>query len=129
MVSPSREPLNGEPLSRISAGAQEAVAPKLLLTPLEAAHCLSIGRTSLYELLRSGRLGSVTIGGSRRIPTSAIMRFVDELAQDALPEPEPPEVTPLRQTLRSRGRRGPTSVGSTQALSLFDNTVPDPDDR
>ncbi len=52
---------------------------KLLLTPEEAAERLSIGRTKLYELLAMGHIESVRIGSSRRIRTSALDRFVDQL--------------------------------------------------
>jgi excisionase family DNA binding protein len=38
----------------------------LLLTPEQAATCLAICRTKLYELLRRGELESVQIGSSRR---------------------------------------------------------------
>ncbi len=49
---------------------------KVLLTPVEAAKALGIGRSKLYELLQSGRLPSVRIGACRRIPAISIHRFV-----------------------------------------------------
>jgi excisionase family DNA binding protein len=52
---------------------------KMLVTPEEAAQTLSIGRSKLYELLRAGALGSVRIGGSRRIPVAALQAYVVEL--------------------------------------------------
>ena len=64
---------------------------KVLLTPVEAAALLGIGRTKLYGLLRRGELLSVRLGGSRRIPRSAVDAFVHSLispsteADDALP--------------------------------------------
>jgi excisionase family DNA binding protein len=45
---------------------------KLLLTPIEAARALGIGRSKLYQLIQSGRLESVLIGRSRRIPAHAL---------------------------------------------------------
>ncbi len=54
---------------------------KLLLTPIEAAAALGIGRTKLYELLRSGRLGSIHIGASRRIPAQVVQSFVSDLSR------------------------------------------------
>jgi excisionase family DNA binding protein len=53
---------------------------KLLLTPEEAAFTLGIGRSKVYLLLRAGVLGSVRIGGSRRIPVTAIQEYVAGLA-------------------------------------------------
>jgi excisionase family DNA binding protein len=49
---------------------------KLLLTPPEAAMMLGIGRTKLYELIRSGELVSITIDRARRIPTVAAEAYV-----------------------------------------------------
>ncbi|MGH9064693.1 MAG: helix-turn-helix domain-containing protein [Acidimicrobiales bacterium] len=56
---------------------------KLLLTPEDAAEVLSIGRTKLYELLAAGLIGSVRIGGCRRVPTAALADYVSRLS---LPE-------------------------------------------
>ena len=53
--------------------------PKLLLTPEEAAVALGVGRTKLYELMGEGRIESVRIGGSRRVPVDAVDRFVERL--------------------------------------------------
>jgi excisionase family DNA binding protein len=52
---------------------------KLLLTPLEAAVRLGIGRTSLYGLLRSGELPSVTIGRCRRVKPEELVAFAASL--------------------------------------------------
>lgn len=54
---------------------------KLLLTPEDAADLLSIGRSKLYELLGDGRLPSVRIGASRRVPMSALVEFVEGLRE------------------------------------------------
>ncbi len=54
---------------------------QLLLTPVEAARTLGIGRSKLYELLQTGVLESVHIGACRRIPTEAVAALVDRLRQ------------------------------------------------
>ncbi|PSK90928.1 excisionase family DNA binding protein [Murinocardiopsis flavida] len=54
-------------------------APRLLLTVPEAAHALSISRSKLYELLSSGTVRSLRIGGSRRIPMAALDEYVSGL--------------------------------------------------
>lgn len=59
--------------------------PRLLLTPEEAAQALGIGRTKLYRLLAEGFLPSIRIGGSRRISTEALDRFVHSLEPAARP--------------------------------------------
>lgn len=56
---------------------------RLLLRPEDAAQALSIGRSKLYELLASGRLGSVTIDGCRRIRVEALEAFVASLSAPA----------------------------------------------
>jgi excisionase family DNA binding protein len=52
---------------------------KLLLTPIEAARALGIGRSKLYQLIQSGRLQSVLIGRSRRIPARALTNYIASL--------------------------------------------------
>jgi excisionase family DNA binding protein len=63
-------------LTRPVAVAESA---RLLLTAEQAADRLSISRSHLYELLRSGQLQSVLLGRTRRIPVSDLELYVDEL--------------------------------------------------
>ncbi|MFE7410226.1 helix-turn-helix domain-containing protein [Streptomyces laurentii] len=49
----------------------------LLLTVPEVMALLNLGRWSVYDLIRSKRLPSITIGRSRRIPADAVRRFID----------------------------------------------------
>jgi excisionase family DNA binding protein len=51
----------------------------LLLKPEEAAEQLRVGRPKVYELIREGKLRSVKIGGSRRIPYDALTEYVESL--------------------------------------------------
>ncbi|MET9438236.1 helix-turn-helix domain-containing protein [Streptomyces sp. NPDC006551] len=37
---------------------------------------LKIGRSAVYDLLRSGQLASITLGRARRIPTHALTDFI-----------------------------------------------------
>ncbi len=60
------------------AGPVEAPA-RLLLRPADAAHLLSIGRSTVYELLDRGEIPSVVIGRSRRIRRSDLDAYVDHL--------------------------------------------------
>jgi excisionase family DNA binding protein len=57
--------------------------PVLLVRPEDAANALGIGRTKVYELMRSGALRSVKIGGLRRIPPTALADFVAKLEEQA----------------------------------------------
>lgn len=52
--------------------------PMLLLTVPEAARALSIGRTTLYELIADHAIEVVHIRRSIRIPVDALRRFVEE---------------------------------------------------
>jgi excisionase family DNA binding protein len=58
-------------------------APKLLLRVEEAAHLLSISRKTVYDLLQRGELGSVKIGGCRRISLDALHVFIARLEEAA----------------------------------------------
>ena len=55
--------------------------PALLIRPEDAAAALGIGRTKVYELMRSHALRSVKIGGLRRIPATALAEFVAQLEE------------------------------------------------
>lgn len=54
----------------------------LLLTPVEAARALGIGRTKVYELMAGGVLRSVKIGTARRVPADALGEFVARLTAE-----------------------------------------------
>ena len=57
--------------------------PRLLLRVDQAGRQLNLGRTVMYELIRSGRLRSVKIGRLRLIPASAVAEFIEALDQGA----------------------------------------------
>jgi excisionase family DNA binding protein len=48
----------------------------LLLTIAEAAKALRISRSSIYRLFEGGELAWVQIGGSRRVTSAEIHRFI-----------------------------------------------------
>lgn len=52
---------------------------QLLLTVVEAAAMLGVGRTTAYELIGSGQLQVVHIGRSARVPVAAVHRYVERL--------------------------------------------------
>lgn len=52
---------------------------RLLLTVPEAAEALAISRSKLYELIAAGRVRSVRIDGSRRVPVEALETYVATL--------------------------------------------------
>ena len=52
---------------------------QLLLTVVQAAAMLGVGRTTAYELIGSGELQVVHIGRSARVPVVAVHRYVERL--------------------------------------------------
>ena len=52
---------------------------KMLYTLTEVAAALGVGRSKVYELVRSGALPSVRIGGSRRVRGEDLADHVDSL--------------------------------------------------
>ncbi len=66
---------------------------RLLLTVVEAAAMLGVGRTTAYELIAAGELQVVHIGRSARVPLVAVHRYVDAL------------VSPPRRRIRSAPRQ------------------------
>jgi excisionase family DNA binding protein len=56
---------------------------KQLYRVAEAVHILSLSRSVIYELMRSGRLRSVTEGSTRFIPARAINDYVELLEIEA----------------------------------------------
>ncbi|POX59747.1 DNA-binding protein [Streptomyces sp. Ru62] len=52
-------------------------APVLdLLTVTQVMARLQLGRSAVYDLLRSGQLASITLGRARRIPARALTDFI-----------------------------------------------------
>ena len=55
----------------------------MLVRPEDAARVLGVGRTKVYELIRSGALRSVRVGALRRVPVTALNEFVTRLEGEA----------------------------------------------
>lgn len=51
---------------------------KLTYTINEAAHALSVGRSTVYELINAGDLPSFTIGSRRLIARIDVENYVDD---------------------------------------------------
>ncbi|MGQ0847082.1 MAG: helix-turn-helix domain-containing protein [Sporichthyaceae bacterium] len=59
---------------------------RLVLTVEEAAQALHIGRTTMYALIATGQVASVTVGRLRRIPVGALEAYVRGLRSALPPE-------------------------------------------
>lgn len=73
---------------------------RLLLTVVEAAAILGVGRTKAHELIAGGDLQLVHIGRAARVPLVAVHRYVDALLS-------PPPRT-MRRAPRRRGASQPS---------------------
>lgn len=56
--------------------------PRVLLTIEQAAHQLSLSRTTMFRLIRTGDIASVRIGRARRIAAEAIEDYVYRLSAE-----------------------------------------------
>ena len=51
--------------------------PRVMLSITDAARCLSVGRSTMYELINSGAIETVHIGRLRRVPAEALTDYVN----------------------------------------------------
>jgi excisionase family DNA binding protein len=56
-----------------------------LLTVEAAAVRLSVGRTTMYALIKAGHVETVRIGRLRRVPTTALTAYVHHLTTHPTP--------------------------------------------
>lgn len=57
----------------------------LLLSVVDAARVLGVGRTKLYELIAAGDIEVVRIGRAVRVPIAALREFVDHCRTSRVP--------------------------------------------
>ncbi|MER7330943.1 MULTISPECIES: helix-turn-helix domain-containing protein [unclassified Micromonospora] len=62
--------------------APTPIDPRVLRVE-EAARALGIGRSLVYDLIRSGRLRSFKVGSRRLIPAAAIDEVITTLMEEA----------------------------------------------
>jgi len=55
----------------------------LLLTTDEAAECLRIGLSTLYDLIRTNKLRTLKIGARRLVPVAALAEVIELLAEES----------------------------------------------
>ncbi|MFJ2058028.1 helix-turn-helix domain-containing protein [Streptomyces sp. NPDC087908] len=54
-----------------------------LLTVPEVMARLKLGRSTVYDLIRSRRLTSITVGRARRVPVDAVRNFITHEIREA----------------------------------------------
>ncbi len=57
--------------------------PRLLLSVTEVAHILGIGRTKVYDLIRSSRLPTVHLGRALRVYKPSLLEWVKHQEESA----------------------------------------------
>ena len=71
-----------------------ATAPApLLLSVEEAAAQIRVSRARMFDLIRKGKVLSVKVGGSRRVPYDSLRAYVDQLITEQAPAG--PETRPV----------------------------------
>ena len=70
-------------ISVASVSGSERLDDLQLYEVTDAMRMLRLGKTAIYELIRSGRLRSVKQGRSRRIPAAAIRDYIALLEEEA----------------------------------------------
>ena len=76
---PCRQTGPASPRPRPSGATWGGAGQRLLLTVEEAADCLCIGRTYMFDLITRGIVPSVRIGKLRRIRLDDLERYVSSL--------------------------------------------------
>lgn len=57
---------------------------RVLLTVEAAADRLSVGRTTMYALIKAGHITTVRVGRLRRVPADALTAYTRRLTEGAL---------------------------------------------
>lgn len=70
--------------SHDDAAPRLVTAESLVLTVEETAELLRIGRTTVYSLIKTGRLNSVMIGRLRRVRYGDVVAYLDQISRSEL---------------------------------------------
>jgi excisionase family DNA binding protein len=79
--------------------------PRLVLSVEAAAELLSVSRTRIFALIKTGEMQSVRIGRLRRIPAAALAEYVRALARS-----QTQHLMPRKK--RADGTRAPNGASS-----------------
>lgn len=86
---------------------------QLLLTTVQAGRVLGVGRTTIYQLIKTGELHAVHVARSCRISWAELERYVARL--DAVNNPPPPPTPPSRRWRRTTDASGQRSLFAVES--------------
>ena len=66
------------------AGREESLVKAVMLYPYEVADLMKVSRWTVYELVKRKKLPATKIGRGIRIPTRAVMEFINSGGTDVL---------------------------------------------
>jgi excisionase family DNA binding protein len=69
----------------VSVMSTTPLSAPLLLSVEEAAAQIRVGRARMFDLIRRGKVVSVKVGGSRRVPYDSLRAYVDQLITEQAP--------------------------------------------
>ena len=95
-----------------TAASQHLTPLPLVLTVEEAAERLGVGRTVMYALVSSGAVESVRIGRLRRVPTDALVTFLNGLRATDRREGGAASAALVKGTVAPRSTRAATDTGT-----------------
>ena len=72
--------------ARVTAASSPAQKLPLLLNAVEAGRLLSISRSKILDLAARGRIPSIRVGGSVRIPRDLLLAWIAENSASAKPD-------------------------------------------
>ncbi|WP_084673961.1 helix-turn-helix domain-containing protein [Methylobacterium sp. WSM2598] len=73
--------MNSQPV-QVPQGDLRASTPKLAFTVDQACYALGLGRTTVYELLATGRIKGIKIGNRRLILADGLRTFLANIEED-----------------------------------------------
>ena len=89
---------------------------RLLYRPAEAAIAIGVSRSRMYELITSGEIPSIRLGGTWRVPVESLRQWIKKqlsAEESAAPVAEQGDRMPANRTRAGLRRLAPTTADAT----------------
>ena len=63
-------------------GVERVPVERMLFRPAEAAQAIGVSRSRVYELINSGEIPSLKVGGVRRVPVDKLREWIERHSGD-----------------------------------------------